>query len=348
MVIYIEILNLNFIFSNDRISKIGIFSISEINLYIGKKYLHRSEIMTTKVTIISGFLGAGKTTYLKKVLPHIKGTIAVIENEFGNVGIDGETLKGEIPIREIFAGCICCSVAGDLKNAITDLVSSYTPDHIIIEPSGVGNLSEIVKVIELIKKKGNQPIEIHNLITVVDASGYDEYSEDFGMFYLDQIKHANSILLSHIDNLDESKVAEVSEKLKDINQSANIIESEWISIDGEILAEMTESEFSIGSHINQGIETVPADKIFSAVSINPSKAVSRLEIESLLRNLKDCQSGRVLRAKGIVDLLDGGQIRFNFTPFDTKLDHINEYLEPKAVVIGAKIDKNEILKIFSI
>lgn len=304
--------------------------------------------MTTKVTIISGFLGAGKTTYLKKILPHMNGSIAVIENEFGKVGIDGEILKGQIPIKEIFAGCICCSVAGDLKDSITDLIDNYRPDHIVIEPSGVGSLSEIVKVIELIRQKGNQSIEIHSLITIVDASGFDEYIEDFGMFYQDQIRHAHVILISHTEDIDRLKLIEISNKIKEINDFAAIIADDWISVDGETLYELVDSNAVKSGQIYEGFETVPADRVFAAVSIAPKKSATKLQIEGMLEELKSCKSGRVIRAKGILDFTDGGQVRFNFTPFDTKLEYIKDYLEPKAVVIGAKIDKNEILKIFSI
>ena len=176
--------------------------------------------MITKIDIISGFLGAGKTTLIKKLIESDlkKERLAIIENEFGEVSIDGDLLKGtNIDMKEISSGCICCSLVGDFKEAIKEIVKKYSPDRILIEPSGVAKLSDIIKSCKEIES-----IKIDNIYTVIDVSNYNSYLNNFGEFYKDQIKKAEIIIASRRDN-NEKDIEEIVKSIKKLNKECNII-----------------------------------------------------------------------------------------------------------------------------
>lgn len=143
-----------------------------------------------EVQVVSGFLGAGKTTFLNRYLPTLTGKTVLIENEFGEVGLDGELIQEDIPVREIYAGCICCSLAIDFRQGVKEIAEMFSPDQIVIEPSGVGRLSDIVKACQKAREKEGIDLTITKLIAMVDVKSFEEYREDFGDFYLDQIQHA--------------------------------------------------------------------------------------------------------------------------------------------------------------
>ena len=133
-----------------------------------------------EIQVISGFLGAGKTTFLNQYLPVLKGKTVVIENEFGDVGLDGELIQEDVPVREIYAGCICCSLALDFRKGIKELKEQFSPDQLVIEPSGVGRLSDIVQACNKAREKEGIDLTITKLITIVDIKSFEEYREDFG------------------------------------------------------------------------------------------------------------------------------------------------------------------------
>ena len=178
----------------------------------------------TKIDIISGFLGAGKTTLIKKLL---KGAyqgeqVVLIENEFGEIGIDGGFLKDAgIEIREMNSGCICCSLVGDFGTALVEVVEKYHPDRIIIEPSGVGKLSDVIKAVEAVKDKCE--IRLNSYTTVADVKKCKMYLRNFGEFFSNQIEYAGTIVLSRTDLADEKKIAESVELIRGLNDKANII-----------------------------------------------------------------------------------------------------------------------------
>ena len=178
----------------------------------------------TKIDIISGFLGAGKTTLIKKLL---KGAyqgeqVVLIENEFGEIGIDGGFLKDAgIEIREMNSGCICCSLVGDFGTALVEVVEKYHPDRIIIEPSGVGKRSEVIKAVEAVKDKCE--IRLNSYTTVADVKKCKMYLRNFGEFFSNQIEYAGTIVLSRTDLADEKKIAESVELIRGLNDKANII-----------------------------------------------------------------------------------------------------------------------------
>ena len=285
--------------------------------------------MTTNISIISGFLGAGKTTLLKKLLPYLEGKKALIENEFGKVGIDGEILGDELPIREINAGCICCSVARDFKQAIEELANEYRPDHLLIEPSGVGSLSDIVRVCQLISKSLPDDIRINHLITVVDASSFHEYLEDFGLFYGDQIKNANAIFLSHYNELSSEEADSVVAKIRTMNETAFILAEEWFSYSGSELVDILTSVGSTTFEINDDTQTIPADKVFSSVAISEVRSFSEKEMDDLGVLLKKRVNGYILRAKGMIQLDTKNWVSFQFTPQHYRWEMIKDAKEAK-------------------
>ena len=195
----------------------------------------------TKIDIISGFLGAGKTTLIKKLLSEaLKGEqVVLIENEFGEIGIDGGFLKeAGIEIREMNSGCICCSLVGDFGTALNEVIEKYHPDRIIIEPSGVGKLSDIIKAVEDIKVKTN--VELNSYTTVVDVSKCKMYLRNFGEFFENQVEYAKTIVLSRTDKASQDKIEKAVELLRGINKDAAIITTPVEELGGKKVLETME------------------------------------------------------------------------------------------------------------
>ena len=198
-----------------------------------------------KIDVISGSLGAGKTTLIKKLFESgfKKQKVVIIENEFGDISIDKGFLKESgVQIKEINAGCICCSLVGDFASSITELIDTYSPNRIIIEPSGVGKLSDIVNAI---KNVNNTDLYINILATVVDGKKAKIYLKNFGEFFLNQIEAANNIVISKTESLDEEKLHEVLHLVKEHNSKANIITTPLNQLDGKVLLKTLESHKSL-------------------------------------------------------------------------------------------------------
>ncbi|AKN33861.1 cobalamin biosynthesis protein P47K [Clostridium carboxidivorans P7] len=303
--------------------------------------------MIINVNIISGFLGAGKTTFLKKILPNMKGKIALIENEFGDIGIDGDLINDKLPIKEIYAGCICCSLVKNFKDSIEELALEYKPEHIFIEPSGVGNLSDIIRVCDKISENSNSNIRINHLITIVDVSAFDDYLENFGGFYLDQIRNANIIFLSHIDSIDDEKVEEVISKIKLNNEKAYILKDDWYSYEGEKIIEILDTIEDFQIDLKEEVVSTPADKVFSTLSIDNPKIFLEKDIDKILASLKSKEYGYILRAKGILELDTKQLVYFDFTPHHFSWEYIKEVKETKVAFIGNQLKKQKILQCFT-
>ena len=178
----------------------------------------------TKIDIISGFLGAGKTTFIKKLLEEaIAGEqVVLIENEFGEIGIDGGFLKDSgIEIREMNSGCICCSLVGDFGKSLEEVLTKYKPDRVIIEPSGVGKLSDVMKAVRDVA--ATVEVTLNSAVTVVDASKCKMYMKNFGEFFNNQVENAGTIVLSRTDVTDQAKVGQAVEMLRQHNQAAAIV-----------------------------------------------------------------------------------------------------------------------------
>ncbi len=190
----------------------------------------------TKVDIISGFLGAGKTTFIKQLIEQVftGEKLVLIENEFGEIGIDGGFLKDAgIEITEMNSGCICCTLVGDFSKALQKVLEEYKPDRVMIEPSGVGKLSDIVKAIEDVKKEAE--IEIHGRITVVDGKKAALYIKNFGEFFEDQVKHASTIVISRTQMMSDEKIEECVHMLREKNKDAAIISTPWEKLGREAI-----------------------------------------------------------------------------------------------------------------
>ena len=197
-----------------------------------------------KVDVISGFLGAGKTTLIQKIFESVlkKEKVVLIENEFGEIGIDGTFLKESgIQIKEINAGCICCSLVGDFSASMKEVLDKYQPERIIIEPSGVGKLSDIVNAVLKLKEE----LQINILATVVDGPKTKMYIKNFGEFFLNQVEAANTIIISKTDKMEESKIIEVMDLIKERNNHAKIITTSIQELNSEELVKILEEKKSL-------------------------------------------------------------------------------------------------------
>ena len=193
----------------------------------------------TKVDIFSGFLGAGKTTLIKKLIAEAYNTekLVLIENEFGEIGVDSTFLsEAGVQITEMNSGCICCSLVGDFGRALQKVIEDYAPERILIEPSGVGKLSDVIRAVEDIH---SEKIELNSFTTVVDAKKCKMYMKNFGEFFNNQVEHAGTIILSHTAGMSEAKLAECVAMLREKNADAVIVTTDWNELDGgQILAAM--------------------------------------------------------------------------------------------------------------
>lgn len=209
----------------------------------------------TQIDIISGFLGAGKTTFIQKLLQEsLKGeNVVLIENEFGEIGIDSGFLKNSgIEIREMNQGCICCSLVGDFETSLKEVIETYKPDRILIEPSGVGKLSDILSAVKTVS--ANLPVHLDGAVTVVDSTKAKLYNKNFGEFFDDQIRYATSIVLSRTDIATEEKVEEAIRIVRALNPKANLITTAIKELSGEKLLEIIGQEENLEEALLQEVK----------------------------------------------------------------------------------------------
>jgi len=211
----------------------------------------KGENMTnTKIDVISGFLGAGKTTFIKRLVEgnKDKGKTIIIENEFGEIGIDGGFLKNSgIEIKEMNSGCICCSLAGDFEASLRELLEKYSPNRVIIEPSGVGKLSDVLKAVSDVEK--DLPVESNSAVTVVDVKKCKMYMKNFGEFFNNQIQFANTIILSRTDLADDKKIEEAVALIKGVNPDATIVTTPLDNLSDEKIEEMLSKPIDLKSEL---------------------------------------------------------------------------------------------------
>ena len=214
----------------------------------------------TKIDVVSGFLGAGKTTLIKKLLSEaLNGSKTVlIENEFGEIGIDGGFLQESgIEIKEMNSGCICCSLVGDFGTSLKEVIETYAPERILIEPSGVGKLSDVLKAVE--RTAGSLDVEINSAVAVVDASKAKMYIKNFGEFFVNQIQYAGTIILSRTDKVSEEKIKEVVELIREHNQKATIITTPLAELDGKDVLATIEGADKIDDLLAEMMEKAKAE-----------------------------------------------------------------------------------------
>lgn len=302
-----------------------------------------------EIQIISGFLGTGKTTFLNKYIPLLPGLTAVVENEFGEVGLDGELLQEDIPVKELSAGCICCTLALDLKEGIVEIAKKYEPNRILIEPSGIGKLSDVIGACE--KAKENIKIEITKRIVLVDACDCALFAEEFGQFYSNQIEYANIIFLSNVQDASEEEMKDAKECIRRLNSDTVIYDGDFRELDGEeLLAILEQASLNDKERVvetdDMDVMFAPSGQLFSNVTLEESVPMMEEEIQELLSGLNNPQFGYVLRAKGIVPTTEGGHWHFDYTvskqsyeKYELTGEEIN-----RVIVIGSELNKRELRK----
>ena len=205
----------------------------------------------TKIDIFSGFLGAGKTTLIKKLIKEAFAgeRLVLIENEFGEIGIDGGFMReAGIEVTEMSQGCICCSLVGDFKSALKKVIDTYVPERILIEPSGVGKLSDVIRAV---RNLGVEGIELNSFTTIVDAKRAKMYMKNFGEFFNDQVEHANSIILSRTQDVDDDKLAEVISMLREHNSDATLITTPWDELSGATILSAMEKKNTLRAELER-------------------------------------------------------------------------------------------------
>ncbi|PRR82630.1 CobW family GTP-binding protein [Clostridium vincentii] len=315
--------------------------------------------MKTKIDIISGFLGSGKTTLIKKLMDNEfkDEKIAIIENEFGEISIDGAILEAKnVDIKEINSGCICCSLVGDFKEAIKEIVDNYNPDRIIIEPSGVAKLSDVIKACRGIDNDLGDNINM--VITVVDAWKAKMYLKNFGEFYKDQIRNGKIIVLTRTQRLESDRLEEIINSIKFINSEATIIKESIDEINFnniEYIKEKKSAEtFKLVHRLN--LKSYPkarrekkhsADNIFSSWGGESLKIFTEKELESIFEKIEDKDEyGIILRAKGIVKGKNEKWIEFHYVPMELNMSLAKVQSSSKVCVIGKGINKDKLQSLF--
>lgn len=331
----------------------------------------------SKIDIISGFLGAGKTTLIKKLIAEAyqNEKIVLIENEFGEIGIDGTFLKDSgVTINEMNSGCICCSLVGDFETSLKEVLDTYHPDRVIIEPSGVGKLSDVIKAVSTIN---SDEMELDNFITVVDAKKCRMYTKNFGEFYNNQVEHASLIVLSRSQDLTEFQLKECLDILKGLNNHSPIITTAWDKLNGldiinacevniqEELLHEHDHECGCGHDHHEhnhdhgccghdhhehdhecgcGHHHHHADEVFNSIGFDTVKKYNEVELSDILNKL--CNDDNVLRAKGFVDSGNEDWWYFDLVPGEFEIRLGKPIYTGQVCVIGKDLDENTIKELF--
>lgn len=316
----------------------------------------------TDIYIISGFLGAGKTTLIKTMVSTVfqNQKIAVIENDFGEAGIDAELLKDySLMVTSLNSGCICCSLTGDFCKAIDQVIKEYAPDAILVEPSGVGRLSDIMRA--CISRK--DLVKITRCITVADSMNYDKYRENFGEIFVNQIQYADLILLSHQSG-SSKEIERVIEKIKKLNSEARIEADFWDTIPKEVfqsgarvsmaesfLKECTKPQVKNRKIRFGGKGEIPvrplfhvAREIFSSVTLECSEILTKEELKEKITRVIDQSDGMILRGKGIVKSREGS-ISFHYIPGMLKIQ-VAKSVGGNVCFVGTGINEQQIKSLF--
>ncbi len=342
----------------------------------------------TKIDIFSGFLGAGKTTLIKKLISEVFAgeKLVLIENEFGEIGIDGGFLKESgINVTEMNSGCICCSLVGDFGDALGKVLAEFSPDRIIIEPSGVGKLSDVIKAVENLN---NESIVLNSFTTVVDATKCKMYMKNFGEFFGNQIEHANCIILSRTKGISEEKLHTALHLIKEKNDKATVITTDWDLLTGAQILDAMEHKNTLNNdmeemhhhhhhhhhedgeechchdrhhhhHHEDGEECHchdhhhhdhhHADDVFTSWGRETAVKYSAEQLNEILSALNNEQNyGAVLRAKGIVESVDGSWLHFDFVPEEKQVRSGTPEVIGRICVIGSGLNEHALEELFKI
>lgn len=306
--------------------------------------------MTVKVDIISGFLGAGKTSLINKLLEARSASerIAVIENEYGKIGIDSDLLKKDgIQVKDITAGCICCSLAEDLDKALEEIYHNYRPDRIIIEPTGIGKLSDIIKACN--ETSVSQYLQINSLITIVNVMKFEMLNAGFGDFFQNQIQNADIILFSRLQKAEAELIEKVAAGVRKLNPHARIITTPWEDMNIE---ELLLDRYSTPEHAH--------DCTCSCCAKNPRKAHSHTSLDSwgvetrkifdernLVGELKHLNKyGEIVRGKGILQCSAKQWLQFDYVQGELNIRNTNEANTGKVSFIGRHLDAKGLSEFF--
>ena len=359
----------------------------------------------TKIDIISGFLGAGKTTFIKKMLDEVFAgeKIVLIENEFGEVGIDGGFLKDAgIEISEMNSGCICCSLVGDFGKNLHEVIDRYHPDRILIEPSGVGKLSDVMKSVIDIEKE--EDVKLNGLITVVNALKASKQMKAFGEFFNNQIEHATTVVLSRSQKATPEQLEACVKQIQELNPKAAIITTPWDEIKGEQILKVIEGQDSLEAkmmaeahahhhdheehehhhhdheehehhhhehdenctcgchdhehehhhhdheeHDHHGHHHHHADEVFTSWGKETPHKFTREKIEEILVTFTETDDfGEILRAKGMVEDVNGSWIYFDMVPGEYELREGEPDYTGRLCVIGVGIDEHRLEELFEL
>jgi len=286
-----------------------------------------------KILLVSGFLGAGKTTFIKEMAKNINLEFVVLENEYADIGIDRDFLdEKNLNVWEMSEGCICCSMKGDFKSSIKKIYFEINPEYLVIEPTGVGMLSSII---ENIREINNNDIEILSPLTLIDITSFNEYLETFNNFFIDNLKNTGKVILTKLENYNPFDIENIKSQISKINDNLEIVtadyrtfEKEWF---GEILNKnidnkIIDKNFSLKTHINL--------RTFSKENIN-LKTMDELGL--FLNRLVNGDFGKIYRAKGIVKI-DGYWGKFNLVYKNFEMEPITDAKGTKIVIIGNNLD----------
>lgn len=335
----------------------------------------------TKIDIFSGFLGAGKTTLIRKLIAegYKNEKLVLIENEFGEIAIDGGFLKDAgVQITEMNSGCICCTLVGDFTKALKKVMEEYAPDRIIIEPSGVGKLSDVAHAVEQV-----EGAHIGAKVTVVDAGKCRMYMRNFGEFFNDQVENADLIVMSRTDTASAEKILAATELLKQLNAKAGLISTPWDKLSGEQIVESMEhnalheelehmehehhhehehdhehhhhdhdehdEHCTCGCHDHDHDHHHHhhhADEVFTSWGIETPNTYSAEDIEKILTALDSGEYGAILRAKGMVPAPDGTWVYYDYVPEEHDIRSGKPEVTGKICVIGSKLDEDKLAELF--
>ncbi len=339
----------------------------------------------TKIDIISGFLGAGKTTFIKKLLQEaISGEqVVLIENEFGEIGIDGGFLQDSgIEIREMNSGCICGSLVGDFGKSLGEVLTNYKPDRIIIEPSGVGKLSDVMKAV--VDVSANMDVELNSAVTIVDAAKCKMYMKNFGEFFNNQIENAGTVVLSRTDITGSEKIQKAVELIREKNEKAAIVTTPLEQLSGSQLLEIIEKHDTMLDELMEEVREHHhhhdheeececghehhhhhdheeececghehhhhhhADEVFTSWGMETIIPVTRDQLEDILNRLANTEEfGQVLRAKGMLPTENPGEwLYFDLVPEQYEIRQGTPDYTGKICVIGSSLKEEELNSVF--
>ena len=327
----------------------------------------------TKIDIFSGFLGAGKTTLIKKLIAEAYAgeKLVLIENEFGEISVDGGFLKDAgVEITEMSSGCICCSLVGDFAEALEKVKTQFAPDRILIEPSGVGKLSDVIRAVQDV---GDPDLVPGSFTTVVDATRAKMYMKNFGEFWCNQVENAGAIVLSRTGGMSEAKIKACVDMLREHNHDAVIVTTPWDQLDGKTLRSAMEHEDSLKAELERLAAEAEehededecccghdhehhhhhhhghdADEVFVSWGAETALKFTEAEIVEALQGLDSLRYGQAVRAKGYVASEGEDWIYFDYVPGERELRRGAPAVTGRLCVIGSGLDEEGLRELFKL